>query len=715
MQTASDPVPQSETPTVPPRRRSRHIWAYVLGVFVVAIVAVVALWDWDWFIPMVDARATAALGRKTTIQHLDVKLGRTTTVIASGVQVANPDGLGDGKPFADIAKLTVAADVMAYYHTRQIVIPQIIVDQPVVEADQDASGRASWTGLGGSSSSSSESKDPAAGPRIGQLVINGGKVHALLAKLKADFDLDVATRSSDDVQGAQHDKAAANGGQIVVDAKGKYANQPITGQLVAGALLSLRDASNPYPIDLHLANGPTHVALTGTVENPLNFAGANLKLEFSGPNAALLMPLTGIPIPETPPYSIAGALDYADHKIRFTHFTGRLGSSDLNGDILVDPGHERPVVDANLYSRQVDLKDLAGFIGGTPGHAGERGTAPAQQAEQARATASDKLLPNTPINLPKLTTADVKLRYKGEHILGRSIPLDNIVANVDITDGRIVAKPISFAVGSGEIAINTDLDPVSAHAFKTKTDIEFKRLDVAKLLAATGAVQGAGTVSGSANIDATGDSMATLLGHGNGGLRVGMGGGNLSALLVDLAGLEFGNAVLSALGIPNRAQIQCFALNFALNHGTLDTRTFLLDTSEARVTGTGTINLSTEAIDYKLTTDSKHFSIGTFKTPIDIKGTLKKPAIAPEIGPLAARAGAAVGLGVLFPPAALLPTIQFGTGDDNACQAAEAPIAHQVNAAAGKREMPEATGKHRAAHRRVEHPRRYARGAAGRE
>ena len=133
-----------------------------------------------------------------------------------------------------------------------------------------------------------------------------------------------------------------------MDAKGTYAAQPITGHFVGGALLSLRDTANPYPVDLHLANGPTRIALVGTVENPLNFAGTNLKLELTGPNMALLLPLTGIPIPETPSYSVAGNLDYADKKIRFTHFTGRVGSSDLNGDIAVDPTRERPFVDATL-------------------------------------------------------------------------------------------------------------------------------------------------------------------------------------------------------------------------------------------------------------------------------------------------------------------------------------------------------------------------------
>ena len=91
------------------------------------------------------------------------------------------------------------------------------------------------------------------------------------------------------------------------------------------------------------------------------------------------------------------------------------------------------------------------------------------------------------------------------------------------------------------------------------------------------------------------------------GFKIGMSGGNLSALLIDIAGLEFGNALLSALGIPQRAQLECFAADFPLTRGVLTTRTMILDTSEARVQGTGTINLAAETIDYKVETKSKHF------------------------------------------------------------------------------------------------------------
>ncbi len=650
-----------------PTRRRRPIWVWMFGIFAVVIVAIVALWDWDWFLPILDRQASAALGRNVTAQHLHVQLGRITTVVLDDVEIAAADA--GTQPFATLAKLTVQADIMAYIHTRQIVLPQIVLDQPVIEATQDAQGHANWPAPTTITPSDTPA-DPNAGPKIGQLVIVGGQAHVVIAKVKADFQLAIATRQAD----AAANTPDAQAGQIVVDAKGTYAAQPITGHLVGGALLSLRDSAAPYPIDMKIANGPTHVSLTGTVQNPLNFAGADLRLQFTGPDMALLTPLTGVPIPQTPAYSIAGKLDYAAQKIRFTGFTGRLGNSDLNGDITVDPTGPRPVVEANLFSRTVELADLGGFIGETPGKKTEAAQSPQQKAELAKKEASGRVLPDTPINVPKLTIADIRLQYKGAHIQGRSVPLDNIVAKLAITNGVIQLDPLSFGVGTGQIELKANLTPVG-NELKADATIAFKRVSLARLLEATHLVEGAGTISGTARLVSTGNSMATLLGRGDGGLRVGMAGGNLSALLVDIAGLEFGNAILSSLGIPQRADLRCFVGDFGLNRGLLATKTMIVDTSEARVQGAGTLNLANETIDYKLRTASKHFSVGSLATPIDIGGTFRQPSIAPEVGPLAMKGAAAAGLGVLFPPAALLPTIQFGTGDDNVCTAAEAPIA----------------------------------------
>jgi uncharacterized protein involved in outer membrane biogenesis len=220
-------------------------------------------------------------------------------------------------------------------------------------------------------------------------------------------------------------------------------------------------------------------------------------------------------------------------------------------------------------------------------------------------------------------------------------------------------------VGKGRIATSIELTPQpgGTHA---KADIEFQRVDVSRLMAATHAYQGAGAISGSGTIDAVGNSLAQMLDNGHGNLKLAMVGGDLSAVLVDLSGLEFGNALLSALGMPKRAQVECFITEAGLDRGILQLQSLVLDSSEAIVTGTGGANLRDEQLDMQLRTESKHFSIGSLPAPINIGGTLKNPAIRPG-GELALRSGAAIGLGFIFPPLAALPTIQFGTGEDHRC------------------------------------------------
>jgi len=201
---------------------------------------------------------------------------------------------------------------------------------------------------------------------------------------------------------------------------------------------------------------------------------------------------------------------------------------------------------------------------------------------------------------------------------------------------------------------------------RTKADIEFQRIDVSRLMAATHIFDGAGTISGTATLDATGNSLAQMLGNGNGALRLAMVGGDLSAILVDLSGLQFGNAVLSALGLPKRTAVQCFIAEAGLQRGLLELQALVLDTSEAIVNGAGTVNLRDEKLDLQLRTEAKHFSIGSLPAPINLSGPLKRPSIMPG-AELLARGGVAAGLGIAFPPLALLPTIQFGTGDDHRC------------------------------------------------
>ena len=649
-------VEQTAARARPTKRRG----LVALGITVLLIILLIIFWNWDWFIPLVERQADATLGRKVTLEHLHVRLGRITRIIADDVAVAGTDAFPH--PLATARHLTVWVDVLPLIRHSQIVLHLIDLDHPTIDASARADGTDNWTL--GSSSTNNKKPSKSSSPVIGVLQIEDGHIHVNDVPLKADFNVTVDTRNTPN---AANWPVPTDQGQIVANAKGTYAKQPIVGNFVGGAILSLRDKEKPYPVDLKVANGPTHVSLVGTIEQPLTFGGAHLKLLFAGPDMSLLFPLTGVPIPQTPPYSVQGDLDYAKQRISFRDFEGRVGSSDLGGTITVLPAHI-PIVDATLHSHRVDLADLGGFIGSKPGDKHDPKGAPADK-QKTNSRSNGDVLPTTPFNLPKIRAANVHLSYKGDHIENPDLPLDNIVAKLDIQNGKIDMKQLDFAVGTGRISSNILMDP-SGKTLHTRAHVDFHRIDLSRVMQATHTFHGQGVIGGQANLATDGSSIATMLGNGSGGLTLVMsGGGDISALLPDIAGLEFGNAILSALGMPNRAQVQCFVADMPLKDGILSTQTFLLQTTEARTVGRGTVDFRNQTMDYSLTTRSTHFSVGSLPGPINITGKLGKPGLSPG-AEVVARAGTATGLGILLPPLALLPTIQFGVGDAGACQAA---------------------------------------------
>ena len=629
-------------------------WHYALGVVVVALVVLMAVWNWDWFVPRVERMAAARLGRPVRIEHLHVHLARNPLLEADGVVIANPQGFPVAGPFARIARLEITVNGPQWLGGNGLALPTIAVNGADVAAVALPDGRNNWTfpfsGLPSGKQGSSA--------RIGNLRILDSHVHVVDPLVKSDFNVDIATRA------AQAGRPEA----LVADAHGTYAGQPITARFVGGALLTLRNKSDPYPLDLALANGATRAVLRGTVTDPMAFAGTNLKIELSGQSLSNLMPLSGVAAPETPPYRLSADLAYADRRFRLDHIVGRIGNSDLSGSIDMAPGTERPQVTADLRSRELDLADFSGFLGATPGRATNPGQTPEQRAEIARAGASPYLVPRTPLALPRLHAADVTVQYRGERIVGKSMPFDNLAADLTVKDGAIRLHPLSIGVGRGRIVTNLAADETAAHELRVQVDTDFRQVDVARLLSATHRFGGAGTIGGAATLEGAGTSVHGIVAGGNGELKLFMTGGDISALLVDLSGLEFGNALLSSLGMPKRTPVRCLVADLALRRGILDTRTLVLDTQAADVTGKGSINFRDEVIDYQLRTQAKHFSIGSLPTPIDITGHLARPSVGPAAKDLAIRGGLAAALGVLLTPlAALLPTIQLGLGKDNDC------------------------------------------------
>ncbi|MDB5971322.1 MAG: AsmA family protein [Hydrocarboniphaga sp.] len=629
-----------------------------LAVIALLILLLIVLWDWNWLRPLVERQASSALGRPVTLEHFDVDIGWHPRLIADGIAIANPEEFPAGSKLGSVERLAIRADPWAWFKGR-LHLDEIEIDKPLGDLGPGPSGKPNY--LFDALTKQDAPKDGGPLPvDVGRLTIRDGNIRIVENEFKADFTVKIRTEERKD--GGEPD--------LHIDADGRYANAPISARFVGGSVLTLRDPARPYPVDLRIKNGDTEITLIGSVIEPLSFGGADLKLDLRGNNLADLFPLTGVPLPPSPPYRIGGMFDYADGRFRFKDFSGTYGQSDIAGNASVAPaGDRRRKIIIDAHSNKVVWSDLAGLVGGTPGAADAPNDSAAQDAQRKKQQASGKLLPDKPIALPRIRAADLDVTYKVAKIESENTPVDDLEAHLLLEDGLISVKPLKLGVGSGSIAANIELDG-RQDLIHTVADVDFRKLDFGRIMQKMSAFHGAGTIGGSARLDTHGNSLADMLGAGNGDLKLFMTGGDISALLVNLAGLDLGNSLISALGLPRRADLRCMVADFDLKDGQVDTRTLLADTSEANIIGHGSVDLRQEKIDYQIKTEPKRLNIGRLGAPINIKGNLRSPSILPDPGALALRGGAAAILGTLLTPlAALIPTIQLGLGEDNDCVA----------------------------------------------
>lgn len=628
----------------------RRAWVWVaaaLGLTVLAVGLAIATAP-SWLRQVVAGRASAALGREVAIGRLEIAGWRPLRVVLHDVRVASPPELAAIAPhLATMERLGLTLRLAPVWRGRLPDVPEAMLAGLRVTAVQTAEGANNYSfmvpGEGGGGL-----------PRVGVVRVEDGTADLTLARLGVEGRVALATEAD---------------GTIVADIDGRYGGQPVTGRIRGAPATALADAAVPYAVEGRLESGAAVLAARGTIAGPLQPAAAALDVELAGASLDGLEALTGIPFPPTPPFELAGAARFEGGVVQLPGLKGRLGSSDLGGDLALDLRGERPALSGELASAHVDLQDLAGFIGSQPGRVDTPGLTAEQRQAVARAEAHPRLIPNMPMDLPRIAMADFHIAWRGARIVGEAVPFDSISTRLDIEAGRIRLSDLRLAVGRGAILGAIDMVP-GEQGMRTRADLRLQRLEVGRLLEGLGGVfEGDGLLGGQIEIDSIGRSLGEILQRGGGRLTFFMAGGTASQLMIDLSGLQLGQAVLSALGLPERTAVRCLIGDLVLARGELATRTLLLDTERDRTVVQGSVDMRTEAIRAELRTRSKHFTIGTLAAPILVSGTLKNPQFAPEGGELAARGAGAIGLGVLFAPAALLPTIELGIGEDNACAA----------------------------------------------
>lgn len=656
--------------------RVRRFFLWVVGAMVLLLAALVLflwLFNWNLLKPTINEQVSAALDRPFAIEgDLSVNWRREPEtngwqtwvpwphIAAEQMLLGNPDW-AEGDTFVSLQRAELRLGLLPLL-AKTVRIPRIDVQGPVVKVQRLADGRNNWTfDLGNEDEDPGQQSEPWV-LDIGTIGFDQGQISIDDAVSKLQLELQVEPLGEpiafSDIVGAKEQTASAAPQDYAFawNAKGRYQQQAVEGQGKIGGLLALQDAALPFPLEADVRAGSTRIRLAGTLTDPLNFGALDLNLQLSGTSLGNLYPLTGVTLPDSPPYSTDGRLRAElqapeGATYRYQDFNGRIGDSDIHGNLTYLAGTPRPKLSGEVVSQQLLFTDLAPLIGADSNAEKEARGSDARQP-------ADKVLPVEEFRTERWRAMDADVRVRGQRIVhSEKLPITDLDAHVVLDDGRLHLSPLKFGIAGGVLNADIELNGTNT-PLQGRADLKARGFKLKELAPSFAPMQTSlGELNGNAELRGSGNSVAALLGSADGTVRMVINDGTVSRGLMEIAGLNVGNYVMGKLFGDEDVQINCAVADLALDNGLMSTPLFVLDTENALIEIDGTVNFASEELDLDIAPSSKGMRIISLRSPLYVQGTFSEPRPGVHAGPLALRGVGALALGALAPPAALLALI----------------------------------------------------------
>jgi uncharacterized protein involved in outer membrane biogenesis len=659
----------------------------IVGALLLAIVLFAVLFTWNGLRPWVAHEITAKTGRPASINgDLKVHLfSWNPNAEINGVSIENPTWAGQHVMFA-AQRISVSVSLGRLLRG-QIVIPQLELIEPTINLERDSKGHASWE-LGGPSGTPNGNKQPAKIPTIQRLLIQNGKMHVVDEIRRLRFAGSLV---------AAEEAGVKNASAFRIEAKGSLNNKPFSMDGAGGPLFNL-EPDKPYSFSLHVTASDIVLAAKITLPKPFDLSLLDVQFDVSGKDLADGYYLTGLALPNTPPYRLSALVHASNTTYRLDNLSGRLGSSDVAGKIVVETGRVRPKLTAKLVSNTLDMVDVAPTLGKPADNASglSAATAPPQsqaaksarlsnRAPTAAAPGTDRaqnglLLPDADLQVNRVRGMDADVTYRAKAVTAPKVPMKEVSFHLILDDGLLTMDPLSFDLDQGKFAgsvridarqdlpqttIDMAIDGVDLSQFKTKSMTEPPL---------------SGSLMGRVKIKGVGTSIHKLASTMDGQVSIVIPHGEINQALAELTGIN----VTRGLGLlirkdETKTSIRCGVLNFQAQQGALNAKNLFMDTTDVLIQGSGDIQLRTENLDLAIHGDPKKLRLTRVRAPITVKGTLRHPAIGVDAGKLAGQGAVAAALGMLLTPvAAVIAFIDPGRAKNKDCATsvdeASAPI-----------------------------------------
>ena len=687
-------------------RLSLKILAWIVGVLIVLVIVLVlfvALFNWNRLKPTIDAKVSAAIGKPFTIDgDITAAWSREPsepglrsvlpwpTFTARKIRIGNPTWTRQPQLLQlDALTFRISPLPLLLHH---IYVPSVQLSGLQVDLERDSKGQANWNinlPQDNHQPSSWKLSMGTIGLDKGEIALDDVQTHSKLqigitplqhampyeqvvaqatSTSRADVGHDVgrmvdSNQTTPDV--SSHARRTAY--QFAWTVNGTYQDTPVDGSGKSGAVLALESATQPFPIQARVHIGTSKIAVVGTLTDPMHLSALNMRVWFAGASMAKLYPILGITLPDTPPFATEGHLSAEVHmqgsRYSYRNFRGRVGESDIGGNLQVVTGGPRMKLTGDLHSQLLRFADLGALVGG--GSQTQK-----EQRGDTTPQPGNKALPVEQFHTNRLQTMDADVTFEAARIeRPNSLPINAVNTHILLDNGVLKLDPLHAGVAGGTIDGNVQMDS-TVQPMRTALDLRARRLQLKQMFPTVQSMQNSfGELNGDITMNGAGSSVSGLLSNADGDVKLLMDNGVISKTLLELAGLNVANVVVRKLFGDQDVKINCLAVDMTGKEGVFTSHLFVLDTSDATINVDGSINFHDEHMDLNIVPHTKGLRVFSLRSPLYVKGTFKDPDVGVKPGPLILRgAGAAALAALAAPAAALLAVVVPSRGQHNDCQ-----------------------------------------------
>jgi uncharacterized protein involved in outer membrane biogenesis len=279
------------------------------------------------------------------------------------------------------------------------------------------------------------------------------------------------------------------------------------------------------------------------------------------------------------------------------------------------------------------------------------GVPPVEEIIETAAADDGLILPDEPFDLAFLDRFDGRVMLRAKRLLAPGVPLDDFIAELTVDGAVARAQPAEFGVAGGVVRIFAsfygDQDPVGLDVLSHIRDVGLKPFfRGTEFMEEMG-----GKVDGKIALTGRGASAHAILASSDGAIDLVMSDGQISALIIELIGIDVAEALAIYLGDDVPVPIRCLVTDLVVKSGVIEPRSLLLDTRDTLITGTGQLDLAEEIVDLTLTPEPKDFTLLSLRSKVRVEGRLADLSVAPDLTSMLE----------------LLPPIDLGTAEDAPC------------------------------------------------